>query len=121
MLLLLGVDLDWLTWLRMENMVAWLCKEYGDGSYRNAIASSPEFKTWWLAQWASRDAALSSRIKVLNTGVMTHSVSPDTTHFIHEQEEFRELYVAYHDPLKMTKYPDREIINEIIKTARKAA
>lgn len=120
MLLLLGVDMEWLTSLRMDNMVVWLCKEYGAGTYRDAIAASSDFKIWWLGQWASRDKALSSRVRVLNTGVMAYAISPESTHFIHEREEFRELYEAHHDPLKMTVYPDREIISDIIKAARAA-
>jgi hypothetical protein len=94
---------EWLAARCYEAGLAWLGLYYDfDPRLERALEADAGFWKWWKNDWRHRDSSMSSRLKVVNTGVLTYTtqdlseVGGGATMFFHEPAEFRPFYLATH-------------------------
>lgn len=115
----LAADETWLFEQRTEAGLAWLNAHFGStGQMRELLAGHKLFWAWWNNAWAGRDMALSNRLKVNNTGVMTIRVSEFGSDFIHDSGEFLRYYLAIHRVEELAIQLDGVVLAAIIKSAK---
>jgi hypothetical protein len=119
---------EWLAARCYETGLCWLNAQYGyDPSLERALEGDADFWKWWKNNWRHRDTAMSSRLKVVQPGVLTYTTQAlseaggGATIFFHDPAEFRPFYLALHQPTKLHILVPRLVLEAVQRKMRQGA
>ena len=119
---------EWLASRCYDYGLAWLQATYGfDPRLERALEGDQVFWNWWKNQWRHQDSDMSSRLKVVSTGVLTYTtralsaVGGGATIFFHTPDEFRPFYLAQHKSPSLALQVPQPVLESVKRRMREEA